>query len=90
MIGGKVTVTDRRLLFTPNRLDGLTGVRRLSVERGDISRVWTAAPGPQAVRQRGLGAAVHPQIGIEHPAGSTFITVSHSEVLLRLVQDAAQ
>jgi hypothetical protein len=24
-VGGKVTVTNRRLLFTPNRLDGLLG-----------------------------------------------------------------
>lgn len=85
-IGGKVTITDRRLLFTPNRLDAVTGGHRLSVERGDISRVWMEAPGREAVRKRGIGASVRPQVGVEHPAGPTFLTVYHPEELLKALQ----
>jgi hypothetical protein len=89
-IGGRVTVADRRLLFTPHRLDGLTGGRSLAVERNDIRRVWMEARGREAVRKGGFGAAVRPQVGLEHPAGPTFFTVYHPEELLHAVQDGAE
>lgn len=89
-IGGRVTVTDQRLLFTPNRLDGLTGARRLSIERASITRVWTEDPGREGVRKRGLAAAVRPQIGFDHPGGPTFLTVYHPKQLLDAVQANAR
>jgi hypothetical protein len=85
-IGGKVTVTDRRLLFTPNRLDGLTGARPLAVARADVRRVWLEAPGRAAVRKRGPGAAVRRQVGVDHPAGPTFITVGNPDALMSAMQ----
>lgn len=89
-IGGTVTVTDRRLLFTPNRLDGWTGGRRIAIARVDITRVWTEAPGGAAVLRRGAGAALRPQVGIEHPAGSTFFTVSQPEELLQALRSSGE
>jgi len=38
-VGGKVTVTSRRLLFTPNRVDAATGGRGLAVDLAEIGGV---------------------------------------------------
>ncbi len=43
-VGGQVTVTNRRMLFIPNRLDGLTGGRKIEVFRDTITGVQVAAP----------------------------------------------
>ena len=88
-IGGRVTVTNRRLLFTPNRVDGMTGGRRLAIERRDIKRVSEEEPGRQAARQHGLGALMRRYVGVEHPAGPTFFVAGHPERLLSALQDEA-
>jgi hypothetical protein len=80
-VGGKVTVTNRRLLFTPNRLDGVTGGRGLVVNQADIRKVWTAAAGGSAVRQRGIGASLRPQVGVDHARGRSFIVVRRPDQL---------
>ena len=44
-IGGEVSVTDRRLLFVPNRLEQLVGVRQSGFARADVDHV-TVVPAP--------------------------------------------
>ena len=61
-IGGQVTVTDRRVLFIPNRLDALTGGTRVEITRQDIT----------ATR---IGAGVRVQVEIDYPAGTLALTV---------------
>lgn len=61
-IGGQVTVTDRRVLFIPNRLDALTGGTRVEIARRDIT----------AIR---IGAGVRVQVEIEYPAGTLALAV---------------
>src|SRR4051794_7956511 len=68
LIGGQVVITDKRLLFVPNRLDSITGGRRRSIPLSDIRDVHTLEPGHQAVRKRGFGAALRPQIEIDFGA----------------------
>jgi hypothetical protein len=88
-ITGTVTVTTERLLFTPNRLDELTGVPAISVPRAQISGVSLAPSGSAALRERGIAAALRPQVCIEHPDGPTFLSVSGAESLLAALDDAA-
>jgi hypothetical protein len=82
-VGGKVTVTEKRLLFTPNRLDGATGARRIDITRSEIGRVWLEEPGGTAVRERGLGAAVRRQVGVEHNGAQVFFTLGNPDALAK-------
>ena len=86
-IGGQITITDQRLIFTPNRLDGLTGGRRRAISLDEIRSVQTLDPGRQAVKERGLAAAIHPQIEINDGTDSTLVVrVLDPDGLLRLLQ----
>ena len=81
-VGGRVTVTAQRLLFTANRLDRLTGGRSTDVPREATTRVWAEPAGARSVRQRGLGAAFRDQVGLNVPGGPLFITLIHPERLI--------
>jgi hypothetical protein len=88
-ITGTVTVTTERLLFTPNRLDELTGVPALSVPRAEITGVSLAPSGSAVLRERGIAAALRPQVCIEHADGPTFLSVTGPGSLLAALDDAA-
>ena len=57
-VGGRLTLTNQRLVFVPNRFDALTGGRRWSVfltqvrEVGDIPRAMTVPMGGRAAQYR--------------------------------------
>jgi hypothetical protein len=86
-IGGRVTITDERLLFTPNRIDGLTGGRPLAVERRDISRVSVEEPGRAAARRHGFVALMRRLVRIEHPAGPIVLLVNRPRVLVDVLRE---
>lgn len=81
-IGGQVTVTDRRLLFVPNRLDALTGGRTIDLARGDISDVRVLQPGVRALASRGLATLLRPHVAIDWRGNTTVLVVSDREALL--------
>src|SRR4051794_20636945 len=85
-ITGTVTVTTERLLFTPNRLDELTGVPPISVRRSQITGVSVSEAGSAALRERGIAAALRPQVCIEHPDGPTFLTVTRAAELIAALE----
>jgi hypothetical protein len=89
-VTGTVTVTTERLLFTPNRLDERTGVPALSVPRARITGVSLAPSGSAALRERGLAAALRPQVCIEHADGPTFLSVTRADSLLAALDDGAR
>ncbi len=80
-IAGQVTVTDRRFLFMPNRLDGLTGRRRITLTRTTISAVRVELPGTQITHQRGLSALLRPQVKIDYPDRTLVMTVRDPDAL---------
>jgi len=43
-VGGEVSVTDRRLLFVPNRLEQLVGVRTSAFSRASVDHVTVVPP----------------------------------------------
>lgn len=57
-VGGRLTLTNQRLLFVPNRVDALTGGRRWSVFLtqirgvGDVPPVFTLAVSAKAAQNR--------------------------------------
>jgi len=86
-IGGQITLTDQRLIFTPNRLDGLTGGHRRAISLNEIRGTETLEPGRQAVKKRGFAAAIRPQIEISDGTDSTLVvTVRDPDRLIRLLQ----
>jgi len=89
-IGGRVTVTDRRLLFTPNRVDGLTGGQPVAVERSSISRVSVEGRGRAAARKHGFVALVRRLVSIEHPAGTNLLLVNRPQALVSALRDGAR
>ncbi len=87
LIGGQLTVTDQRLIFTPNRLDGVTGGRRRAIALNDVQAVEALQPGREAVKLRGFGAAVRTQIQIKDSTASALVvTVNDSNGLIRLLR----
>lgn len=85
-IGGQVTVTDRRLIFLPNRLDAVTGGRRRAMTINDIRTVRMLEAGRRAASQRGLGAALRRQVEVDDGSEvALVVTVRDPERLTRLL-----
>jgi len=85
-IGGQITVTDRRVIFLPNRLDAVTGGRRWESTIDNMRAVRTLKAGRQAVSLRGLGAALRRQIEIDDGSeGALVVTVRDPERLTQLL-----
>lgn len=57
-------MTDQRLLIVPNWLDGMTGARRIELQRNQISEVRIEPPGTALARRRGLSARIRPQVEV--------------------------
>ncbi len=77
-IGGEVSVTDRRLLFVPNRLEGLVGAQPLDVPRSAVDHVTVVPPPPGSERFAALPRA--PRARAEIDIGD--------ELLLLQIEDA--
>jgi len=80
-IGGRVTVTDRRFLFVPNRLDGLLGGHRMDVRLADITNVTVEPAGSDIARGRGLSARFRPQVEIHLPDQMLVMTLASPDHL---------
>ncbi|MGI3783472.1 MAG: hypothetical protein ACRYG2_22130 [Janthinobacterium lividum] len=64
-IGGEVSVTDRRLLFVPNRLEQLVGQRPASFPRASVDHVTVVPPPPGSERFAALPRAPRARAEIE-------------------------
>ncbi|GAA3565123.1 hypothetical protein GCM10022197_21060 [Microlunatus spumicola] len=49
-VGGEVSVTDRRLVFVPNRLEQLVGVKASAFPRASVDHVTVVPPPPGSER----------------------------------------
>lgn len=78
-IGGEVSVTDRRLVFVPNRLEQLVGVEVSSFPRASVGHVTVVPPPPGSERFAALPRT---------PKARAEIEVDDDLVLLQL-EDAA-
>ena len=78
-VGGEVCVTDRRLLFVPNRLEGMVGARTVDVARSAVDQVTVVPPPPGSERFAALPRA--PRARAEIDLGD--------EMLVLQIEDAA-
>jgi hypothetical protein len=78
-IGGEVSVSDRRLMFVPNRLEQLVGVKPLSYLRAFVDHVRVIPPPPGSERFAALPRA--PKARAEIDVGD--------DVLVLQIEDAA-
>ena len=78
-IGGEVNVTDRRLLFVPNRLEQLVGVRPSAFALASVDHVAVIPPPPGSERFAALPRA--PKARAEIDVGD--------ELLVLQIEDAA-
>jgi hypothetical protein len=79
-VGGKITVTTRRLLFTPNWVDGATGGKAIVLNRAKIREV-SVVPGKQSpVRMLGL-APFRPLVRVDQADGPTYFLVNKPDRL---------
>lgn len=85
-----MTVTDRRFLFVPNRLDGLLGGHRLDVRLADITNVTVEPAGSAIARRRGLSARFRPQVEIHSPDQMLVMTLASPDALTRALAQSNQ
>jgi hypothetical protein len=79
-VGGRITLTTHRLLFTPNWVDGATGGRAVVLDRADI-REATIVPGKQS-RVLSLGLAPwRPLVRVDHADGTTYFLLNKPDRL---------
>lgn len=74
-IGGKVTVTPRRLLFTPNRVDLATGAQAMAVDRGQILGTEVVPGRDSPIRFLGM-ASPRRLVGVDHAGGRTYFLIN--------------
>lgn len=67
-MGGRVVVTDHRILWTPNRLDAATGGQPVTISRRDIT----------AIR---IGAAARVQLEVDHSGQTPAFVVRDVDAL---------
>jgi hypothetical protein len=65
MLGGQVTVSDRRFSFVPNRVDTLLKGRGAEFPLSAIRDIRLSPGGREAMRERGLGALKREQVEID-------------------------
>lgn len=88
VVGGRLHVSDRRIIFLPNRLDSVTWGKEWEIPRSDVIDVEVLKPGPRAVKQRGFGAAFRRQVAIKFIGGAYVITVRDADALLEKLAES--
>ena len=82
MLGGKVLITDRRVMFYPNRMDSLLRGKSIDLPIADVKSIRTNPRGWQSIKQRGLGALIRDQVEIEGVTETLIVTVSNPNALI--------
>lgn len=87
-VAGLVTVTDRRFLFTPGRLDRLFGARDIAIDRARITGVALERP-EDAIPVDRANALLRrpPRVGIECGDERVFVTVRHPSQLIAVLSE---
>ena len=85
-IGGEVSVTDRRLLFVPNRLEQLVGVRPSVVHRTLVDHVVVVPPPPGLERFAAVPGMPRARAEIDAGAESLVLQLEDAAALARVLQ----
>ena len=85
-IGGEVSVTDRRLLFVPNRLEQLVGVRTSAYPRESVDHVVVVPPPPGAERFAALPMAPKARADIDLGDESKVLHLEDAQALGQVLE----
>lgn len=85
-IGGEVNVTDRRLMFLPNRLEQLVGVRTLMFPMMAVEHVVVVPPPPGAERFAALPGVPKARAEIDLGDQLMVLQLEDAETLAQVLQ----
>lgn len=84
-IGGEVSVTDRRLMFVPNRLEQLVGTGSTLVPRTSVEHVTVVPPPPGSERFAALPRAPRARAEIEVDGDLLLLHLADAEALRQVL-----
>lgn len=85
-VGGEVSATDRRLLFVPNRLEQLVGVRPLAFSLASVDHVRVVPPPPGSERFAALPRMPKARAEIDVGDELLVLQLEDAEALARVLQ----
>jgi hypothetical protein len=74
---GRLTVTDKRVIFNASRFYFLTHGNSFEIDRSSITGLQVRPPGWEAMKQHGLVALKRPQIEIRYGGKMVYVAVRH-------------
>jgi hypothetical protein len=83
-IGGKLFLTDRRLLFNPHRIDGMTGGKTWQAELAEVQSVTKEPKGSGKAGRAGGGLRDRLKLELEDGSEELFVINKLDEVIDRL------
>jgi hypothetical protein len=84
-IVGRLTVTDKRVIFTAARFYFLTSGNSCDIERSSITGIQLLPPGWEAMKQHGLMALKQPQIEIRYADQMLYLAVRHPDEVVGIL-----
>lgn len=84
-VGGEVSVTDRRLVFVPNRLEQLVGSQPSSASRASVDHVTVVPPPPGSERFAALPRTPRARAEIEVGSDLLVLQLEDAAALARVL-----
>jgi hypothetical protein len=84
-IVGRLTITDKRVIFTAARFYFLTRGNSRDIERSSITGIQLLPPGYEAMKQHGLMALKQPQIEVRYGDNMVYLVVRHPHEVVRIL-----
>jgi hypothetical protein len=82
---GFVTVTARRVLFNPNRLDSVIGVKAEEFPLSEVFGTRVVPASREGRRERGAGAGRHVQVEVRRRSSMTVLTTKDIDALVAAI-----
>jgi hypothetical protein len=86
-VGGKITVTTLRLLFTPNWFDAATGGKAMVLDRVKICGVEVVRGSQSPVRMLGIAPFPRPLVRVDHADGPTYFLLNKPDRLTTALEN---
>ena len=84
-IVGRLTLTDKRVVFTAARFYFLTRGNSCDIDRRSITEIQLLPPGYEAMKQHGLMALMQPQIEVRYGDNMVYLVVRHPHEVVRIL-----
>jgi hypothetical protein len=84
-IVGRLTVTNKRVVFTAARFYFLTSGNNCDIDRRSITGIQLLLPGYEAMKQHGLMALKQPQIEIRYADQILYLAVRHPDEVVSIL-----